>query len=202
MVEHQIKKKGINNPKLLKVMKKIPRHLFVPENMKSFAYEDRPLPIGNGQTISQPYVVALMLRELELQPSHRVLDIGAGSGYQSAVLSRLVGRVFAIERIDALAKRAVATLAELKIENVTITTGDGSLGWADEEPFDCIICGASAPEVPKPWIEQLSPGGRIIAPVGGRHTQTLVLVTKSRGKIHRRYLSGVRFVNLIGKHGW
>lgn len=202
MVETQLRRRGITDEAVLAAMEQVPRDRFIPAAHRRDAYEDYPLPIGCDQTISQPYVVALMLQELQVQPHHRVLDVGAGSGYQTAILARLAAHVFAVERISELTQRAGDTLDSLKISNVTFTTADGSLGWPEHAPFDRIISGAASPDVPQPWIDQLHDEGRIIAPVGARDVQTLLLVIKDRGKIRRRHLSGVRFVKLIGKFGW
>lgn len=202
MVQTQLRYRGVTDEAVLAAMEQVPRERFVPAAHHRDAYGDYPLPIGCGQTISQPYVVALMLQELRLQPHHRVLDVGAGSGYQTAILASLAAHVFAVERISELTQRAGETLASLKISNVTLATSDGSLGWPEHAPFDRIISGAASPDVPQPWIDQLRDEGRIIAPVGATDVQTLVLVIKHRGKIRRRPLSGVRFVKLIGEFGW
>jgi len=202
MVQTQLRHRCITDEAVLAAMEQVPRDRFVPAAHCRDAYADYPLPIGFGQTISQPYVVALMLQELHLQPHHRVLDVGAGSGYQTAILARLAAHVFAAERIVELTERAGQTLTSLGIKNVTLTTSDGSLGWSENAPFDRIISGAASPDVPQPWIDQLADEGRIIAPVGASDVQTLLLVTKDRGKIRRRLLSGVRFVKLIGEFGW
>lgn len=202
MVETQLRFRGITDEAVLAAMEQVPREKFVPAAHHHDAYADNPLPIGCDQTISQPYVVALMLQELQVQPHHRVLDVGAGSGYQTAILARLAAHVFAVERIEELAQRAGGTLDSLKIGNVTFTTADGSLGWPAHAPFDRIISGAASPDVPQPWIDQLTDEGRIIAPVGASDVQTLLLVIKDGGKIRRRQLSGVRFVKLIGELGW
>ena len=166
------------------------------------AYEDRPVPIGRGQTISQPYVVAVMLQELDVKETDCVLDVGAGSGYQTALLARLAKHVYAIERIDALAERAMTALTDVGARNVTMKVADGSLGWPEKAPFDAIICGAGAPDVPEAWGNQLVDGGRIVLPVGQAHAQSLVVVGKTGGKLHRRRVCDVRFVKLIGKHAW
>jgi protein-L-isoaspartate(D-aspartate) O-methyltransferase len=202
MVETQLRRRGITDEAVLAAMEQVPREKFVPATHLHDAYADNPLPIGCDQTISQPYVVALMLQELEIEPHHRVLDVGAGSGYQTAILARLAAHVFAVERIEELAQRAGDTLDSLKITNVTFTTADGSLGLPDHAPFDRIISGAASPDVPQPWIDQLADQGRIIAPVGASDVQTLLLVIKDGDKIRRRQLSGVRFVKLIGELGW
>jgi len=202
MIDLDLRSRGINDPRVLEALEKVPRELFVPPRHRHEAYEDHPLPIGHGQTISQPYVVALMVQQLGPQPQHRVLDVGAGSGYQTAILARLCREVYAIERIAELADRAREALAAVGITNVTVRVGDGSVGWAEHAPFDRIICGAGAPEVPKAWIEQLADGGRIVAPIGDSLSQTLVVVDKHGRDICRRTLCDVRFVPLIGKQAW
>jgi len=202
MVERQLRARGISDERVLEVMTDLPREKFIGSAHRHEAYEDRPVPIGSGQTISQPYIVAIMSQELAVGPDHRVLDVGAGSGYQTAILARLVKEVFAIERIAELAERVDAVLADLGIDNVNLMTGDGTLGWPEEAPFDRIICGAAGPEVPEAWIEQLAEGGRIVMPVGGPEVQNLIAIDKQGGKITRRHICGVRFVKLIGQEGW
>ena len=192
----------ISNLKVLSAMNLVPRHRFVPDSLHSQAYADRPLPIGEGQTISQPYVVALMVQELGARPEHRVLDIGAGSGYQTAILTRLVRYVYAVERISILTERAINALADMNVSNASICTEDGTMGWPEEAPFDRIICGASAPEVPQPWIDQLADGGRIVLPIGDKDDQILTAVEKHDRRISHRAICRVRFVKLIGCHGW
>ncbi|MCK4625469.1 MAG: protein-L-isoaspartate(D-aspartate) O-methyltransferase [Phycisphaerae bacterium] len=202
MVERQLRARGISDRRVLEVMGEMPRERFLTRTHQHEAYADRPVPIGFGQTISQPYIVALMSQELDVRPKHRVLDVGAGSGYQTAILSRLGREVFAIERITELSDMAGLVLTGLGIDNVTLTTGDGTLGWAEHAPFDRIICGAAGPDVPEAWIEQLADGGRIVMPVGGPEVQNLVAVEKHGDKITRRDICGVRFVKLIGRQGW
>ena len=202
MVDVQLRSREITDLDVLRAFSETPRERFVPANWQHDAYSDCPVPIGHGQTISQPYVVALMVQELAVEREHKVLDVGAGSGYQTAILAQLASRVYAIERIEALAERAIATLTALNFSNVTVCMGDGSLGWPEEAPFDRIICGAASPDVPNPWIDQLADGGRIVLPVGGADVQTLVLVEKQGNEIARRKLCDVRFVKLIGKEGW
>jgi len=202
MVERQLHARGIHNRTVLQAFLDIPRERFVPPDFDHEAYEDHPLPIGHGQTISQPYVVALMLQELDVQPHHRVLDVGAGSGYQTALLARIARHVFAVERIEELTEKAMGVLASLNVANVTFRTGDGSLGWPAEAPFHRIICGAGAPDVPEAWLEQLVDGGRIVAPVGGVDAQTLILVERDAQRVRRREICDVRFVRLIGQDGW
>ncbi|MCK4602020.1 MAG: protein-L-isoaspartate(D-aspartate) O-methyltransferase [Phycisphaerae bacterium] len=202
MVARQLRGRGIHHEGVLAAFLAVPRELFLPSQRRPEAYGDHPIPIGQGQTISQPYVTALMLQELDPRGEHRVLDVGAGSGYQTAILARLVHHVYAIERIEALTEQAMTVLAALNVANVTLWTGDGSLGYPEEAPFDRIICGAAAPEVPQPWIDQLADNGRIVMPVGGQETQTVVILEKDGSKIRRREICGVRFVKLIGHRGW
>ena len=202
MVARHLRARDIRDERVLAAFGDVPRERFVPPQRLADAYADEPLPIGRGQTISQPYVVALMVQELACRPEHRVLDVGAGSGYQTAILARLVARVYGVERIEALADRARGVLDELGADNATIVTGDGSLGLPAEAPFDGIICGAASPDVPPSWVDQLADGGRIVVPVGGAHVQTLVIVEKLAGRARRRELCGVRFVKLIGEQGW
>jgi len=202
MVRRQLRARGIGDEGVLTAFGRVPRERFLPADRIGEAYGDHPVPIGFGQTISQPYVVALMVQELQPQAHHRILDVGAGSGYQTALLAWLARRVYAIERIEALTEKMMATLDRLNIRNVTTCTGDGSLGWPEEAPFDGIICGAGAPEVPPPWIDQLADGGRIVLPVGGQDFQTLMVVEKAGDKVRRREICDVRFVRLIGRQGW
>jgi len=202
MVEVQLRQRGIRHPAVLETFAEVPRHLFVPPRHRHEAYEDYPIPIGHGQTISQPYVVALMIQELDPRPDHRVLEVGAGSGYQTAILARLVRHVYAVERINELTEQAASVLAALNIANVTVSTMDGSMGWPEEAPFDRIICGAAAPEAPPCWTDQLADGGRIVLPVGGEEVQSLRMLDKQGGKLRSRDLCDVRFVRLIGKWAW
>jgi len=202
MVECQIEARGVHDPRVLAVMRDVPRHLFIPPPYDRAAYDDAPLPIGNGQTISQPYIVALMTELLHPQPGDRVLEIGAGSGYQAAILSVLVGRVTTIERLTAVADLARRNLAALHYNNVTVIVGDGTMGYQQGSPYDGIIITASTPEVPAPLIGQMAEGGRLVAPVGGRDVQELVVLEKRQGTIATEHHGGVRFVPLIGEHGW
>ncbi|MCJ7545053.1 MAG: protein-L-isoaspartate(D-aspartate) O-methyltransferase [Phycisphaerae bacterium] len=199
MVDHQLRARSISCPKLLEAFMDTPRELFIPAERRGEAYDDCPVPIGFGQTISQPYVVALMIQELEVGPQHTVLDVGAGSGYQTALLARLAKQVYAVERIAELTERAREVLTGLGVANVTLCTQDGSLGWPEHAPFDRIICGAAAVEVPPAWVEQLADGGRIILPLGGEYAQTLVAVQRRGNQVRRQQLCGVRFVKLIGR---
>ena len=202
MVDTQLRGRGICDPAVLAAFEDVPREMFVPPDRVAEAYGDHPIPIGAGQTISQPYVVALMVQELAVQSTHRVLDIGTGSGYQTAILAKLAGHVYAIERIESLAKQACGTLARLGMDNVTLCVDDGSGGWPEEAPFDGIICGAAAPEVPQSWAHQLADGGRIVAPAGGESAQILAVIEKHGDELTRRDICDVRFVKLIGKQGW
>jgi protein-L-isoaspartate(D-aspartate) O-methyltransferase len=202
MVERQIEARGIRNPRVLAAIREIPRHLFIPSPYDKAAYEDCPLPIGNGQTISQPYIVALMTELLVPEPSSNMLEIGAGSGYQAAVLSLLVCRLTTIERISSVAKLARDNLTALSIENVVVIDGDGTLGYPENAPYDGILITAATPEVPSPLTEQLAEGGRLVAPVGTRDVQELIRIEKKQGALRKEYHGGVRFVPLIGEHGW
>jgi protein-L-isoaspartate(D-aspartate) O-methyltransferase len=205
MVESQLRSRGIRDERVLQAMLKIPRHLFVDEWLRDRAYSDNPLPIGDKQTISQPYIVALMTEALELRGHEKVLEIGTGSGYQAAVLAELADRVCSIERIAAIASRGRTLLESLNYFNVLIWVGDGTYGWREESPFDAIIVTAGAPEVPKVYKEQLAVGGRLIIPVGDLHTQSLLKFTRLSEDINDMKvedLGGCRFVSLIGEHGW
>ena len=205
MVDAQIRSRGIKDMCLLKLMEKIPRHLFVEEAMMDQAYNDNPLPIGERQTISQPYIVALMTEALALTGKEKVLEIGTGSGYQTAILAELADRVCSIERIASLAGVARKTLDYLNAFNVAIRVGDGTYGWKEEAPFDAILVTAGAPKVPPILVEQLGVGGRLVIPVGSRSTQTLLKVTRLSENIEdvkKEDLGGCRFVDLIGEHGW
>jgi protein-L-isoaspartate(D-aspartate) O-methyltransferase len=202
MVERQIAARGIQDPRVLDAMRAIPRHIFVPPTYRSVAYGDHPLPIGEGQTISQPYIVAMMTELLEPHAEDRILEIGAGSGYQAAILGKLVRRVVTIERIPEVAEGARRHLEELGIHNVVLIVGDGTLGHPAEAPYDAVIITASTPEVPQPLIEQLAEGGRLVAPVGGREYQELIRIVKRKGRLETESYGGVVFVPLIGEHGW
>ena len=202
MVEEQIVSRGIRDVKLIAAMKKIPRHLFVEEALQNQAYSDHPLPIGEKQTISQPYMVALMTEALLLTAKEKVLEIGTGSGYQTAILAELSEKVFSIERIRTLAIRARKLLYELGYFNVEIKIIDGTFGWMEESPFDAIIVTAGSPDIPQPLIDQLGVGGRLVIPVGDAFVQDLFRVTKTEEGIKKEDLGGCRFVKLIGKYGW
>jgi protein-L-isoaspartate(D-aspartate) O-methyltransferase len=202
MVEEQIVSRGIKDAKLIAAVKKIPRHLFVEEALQNQAYSDHPLPIGEKQTISQPYMVALMTEALLLSGKEKVLEIGTGSGYQTAILAELSEKVFSIERIRSLAIRARKLLYELGYFNVEIKIFDGTFGWIEERPFDAIIVTAGSPDIPQPLIDQLAMGGRLVIPVGDAFVQDLFRVTKVEEGIKKEDLGGCRFVKLIGKYGW
>ena len=203
MVETQLIPRGIKDKRVINAMLTIPRHLFVPEEaLWSQAYSDFPLPIGEKQTISQPYIVALMTEALELKGAERVLEIGTGSGYQTAILSMLAGKVYSIERISTLAARARKVLDSINCSNVVIKIGDGTLGWPEESPYDAILTTAAAPEIPKCYIDQLKIGGRLIIPVGDVYSQVLVKVIKTKDGIIKQDMGGCRFVKLIGRYGW
>lgn len=202
MVEFQVRARGIRDERVLAAMRKVPRHLFVPKGFERAAYEDRPLPIGEGQTISQPYIVALMTEQLELAPGDRVLEIGTGSGYQAALLAEIAGSVISVERLSNLADQARENLARARVSGVTVIVGDGSQGYPPGAPYDAIIITAATPSIPKPLIEQLAEGGRLISPVGPRDCQDLVKLVKREGRIEEISLGGVCFVPLIGQFGW
>ena len=202
MVSEQLVSKGINDKRVLAAMLKVPRHLFVEEGLWHQAYGDFPLPIGEGQTISQPYIVALMTEALHLTGGERVLEIGTGSGYQTAILAELTPSVFSIERINTMAARARKVLDALGYAHVLIRIGDGTRGWAEEAPFTGIIVTAGAPEIPTSLVEQLAVGGRLVIPVGDEFSQNLLSVTKKEKGFREDNLGGVRFVKLIGDLGW
>jgi len=202
MVERQIESRGIHDTRVLAAMQDIPRHLFIPPPYDQNAYDDNPLPIGDGQTISQPYIVALMTTLLRPEPSDNVLEIGAGSGYQAAILSHLVHRLTTMERIPAVAILARNNLKLLEIGNVEVIEGDGTQGYPQNAPYNGIIVTAATPEIPPALTDQLAEGGRLVAPVGGRDIQELVTLEKQGDRMISEYHGGVRFVPLIGKHGW
>ncbi len=202
MVEEQIISRGIQDPRVIAAMKKIPRHLFVEEALQSQSYSDHPLPIGEKQTISQPYMVALMTEALQLTGKEKVLEIGAGSGYQTAILAELAEKVYSIERIRSLAIKARQLLYELGYFNVEIKIFDGTYGWLEESPFEAIMVTAGAPDVPKPLLDQLRMGGRLVIPVGDAFVQDLIRITKTAEGIQKEDFGGCRFVKLVGKYGW
>jgi protein-L-isoaspartate(D-aspartate) O-methyltransferase len=197
-----LSRKGIADQRVLHAMAKVPRHVFVPEAEQDQAYADRPLPIGHGQTISQPYMVAAMTEALGLSGGESVLEVGTGSGYQAAVLSELAGRVISLERLPELADRARERLAENGFINVTVRVADGTEGAANDGLFDAIVVTAGGDRVPEPLLEQLAEGGRLVIPVGDRQIQTLMRYTKRNGKVTEEALMGCMFVPLIGTHGW
>lgn len=202
MVLNQILNRGIKDSLVINAMKKVPRHLFVDEVLRHRAYDDYPLPIKEGQTISQPYIVALMTELLRLKGQEKVLEIGTGSGYQSAVLAEIASIVYSVERIPVLAKNAREVLDKLGYHNVMIKVGDGTYGWKDMEPFDGIIVTAAAPDIPQPLLEQLKDGGRLVIPVGDLFSQDLYIVEKRGNRFIKTTQTGVRFVKLIGAYGW
>ncbi|NJL29412.1 MAG: protein-L-isoaspartate(D-aspartate) O-methyltransferase [Thermoanaerobaculia bacterium] len=202
MVDTAIAARGVKDPRVLEAMRTIPRHLFVREHLRSQAYGDHALPIGRNQTISQPYVVALMTELLDVQPDSSVLEIGTGSGYQTAILARLARRVYSLERIGELGLQAIDRMRELGLDNVKIQVFDGTVGWSDVGPFDRILVTAGAPKVPQPLLDQLKVGGKLVIPEGDRSFQRLVLYQKTPKGVRRREGEAVVFVPLIGRHGW
>jgi len=202
MVTQQIMGRGVVTPRVIEVFRKVPRHLFVPEQFWSHAYNDHPLPIGEGQTISQPYMVALMTDLLDLSKEDKVLEIGTGSGYQAAILAELGKEVFTVERHKLLAERAERILKELNYQNVKVLVGDGTKGWKEFLPYQKIIVTASAPDVPQPLFVQLDEMGKLVIPVGERWSQDLILVQKRKGKMIRNSVCGCVFVPLIGEYGY
>jgi len=202
MVEEQLVKRAIGDERVLAAMRKVPRHLFVEEALRDRAYGDHPLPIGEEQTISQPYIVALMTALLELAGTEKVLEVGTGSGYQTAVLAELARRVCSIERLPRLAERARALLEGLGYDNVWIRVGGGTLGWPDEAPFDRILVTAGGPAVPPPLFQQLAEGGRMVLPLGDEANQTLTVVDKVGGEMRTRTHGECKFVKLVGKYAW
>ncbi len=199
MVDSQIETRGVKDQKVLAAMRKVPRHLFVPENMKLYAYQDEPLLIGEGQTISQPYIVAYMSEALQLKGHERVLEVGTGSGYQAAILAEIVKEVFSVELLESLSLNAQDVLKKLNYKNIYFKVGDGTLGWKEHAPYDAIIVTAAPTKVPKALQDQLISGGRMVIPVGAAF-QELVLVTKEKRKFKKKKLLPVRFVPLISTH--
>ena len=197
MVREQIIRRGISNNQVIDVMQNTPRHRFVPDGVADYAYQDNALPIGKGQTISQPYIVAFMTETLDVDSTYKVLEIGTGSGYQAAVLSPLVKHVYTIEIVKMLAQRADSTLKALSYNNVTVRWGDGYKGWPEEAPFDRIIGTAAPPEIPKALIDQLKPGGKMVLPVGTNWQEIVVLTKRKSGKIQKKNVLPVRFVPMV-----
>jgi protein-L-isoaspartate(D-aspartate) O-methyltransferase len=202
MVDWQLRGRGIRDARVLDAMTRVPRHEFVAPEFRAQAYDDHPLPIGEEQTVSQPYIVAAMLESLALEPSATVLEIGTGSGYQTALLAELAQRVFSVERLAGLAESAADRLARLGYGNVTVVVGDGSLGLPEHAPYDAIVVSAAAPRIPQPLFDQLREGGRMIIPVGPAYSQELQLVCKQEGRAVSTSLDACRFVPLIGEQGY
>jgi protein-L-isoaspartate(D-aspartate) O-methyltransferase len=202
MVQEQIRARGVRDGRVLSAMEEVPRHLFVPPGLRDAAYEDGPLPIGDGQTISQPFIVAEMTQALRLEGTERVLEVGTGSGYQTAILSRLCREVVTVERLAGLSEASRKRLEGQGVRNVVYVVGDGSLGCPEHSPYDRILSAAASPDVPPPWFDQLAEGGIIVLPVGGRLEQVLARVTKREGKTRTEVLGGCRFVPLLGAFGF
>lgn len=202
MVEHQLVGRGTRDKAVLKAMREVPRHLFVDEQLKKVAYEDYPLPIGEGQTISQPYMVAAMTEALQLTGEDRVLEIGTGSGYQTAVLAEIAREVFTVERIPSLAEKASRTLVELGYTNIHFKIGNGTIGWMEHAPFNKILVTAGSPGIPEPLFEQLREDGVMVIPMGKTFSQILTVITKVKGEAKRKSLFPCIFVPLVGKDGW
>ena len=197
-----IRAKGIRDLAVLRAFERVPRHQFVPTGIRHRAYEDTPLPIGNGQTISQPYIHAHYLELLKLKGTEKVLEIGTGTGYQTALLAQLVPQVFSIERIAALSEQAKVNVEKLGLSNVSLCVGDGTLGWKAYAPYDAILVSAGSPSVPQPLLDQLADGGRLLIPEGDLETQHLMVYTRRGQRVDKREVAPVRFVPLIGSHGW
>ena len=203
MIEMQLKRRNIKDVKVLEAMKKVPRHFFVDPAQGAQAYLDSPLPIGYGQTISQPYIVARMVEALQLTHTDRVLEVGSGSGYQTAVLASLAGEVMAVERIEPLFNKGLENLSRLGQPNIKLKLDDGTMGWPELAPYQAIIVAAGGPKIPQPLVDQLAPGGRLIVPVGSDKAQKLNLITRGlNGQLERQILEDCRFVALVGHHGW
>ena len=197
-----LREKGIKDLSVLRAFEMTPRHAFVPTGLRHRAYEDAPLPIGNGQTISQPWVHARYLELLHLTGKERVLEIGTGSGYQTVLLAHLVAQVFSIERIPALMQQARENIERAGVNNVSILLGDGTIGWREYAPYDAILVSAGAPSIPQPLLDQLAEGGRLLIPVGDREEQKLIVAERKNGQIEMQDVAPVRFVPLVGSHGW
>ena len=202
MVHEQLMGRDVQDPLVLAAMQQVPRHLFVEESLRDQAYEDHPLPIGEGQTISQPYMVARMAEVLKLAESERVLEVGTGSGYLAAVLAEQGAEIYSIEFHDSLATRAQTVLHELGYDNISVCIGDGTLGWEEEAPFDAIVVSAASPGLPRPLLAQLRMGGRLVVPMGEEDLQTLVCIWKEPSEMREEYFGECRFVKLQGQYGW
>ena len=202
MVEEQILGRGIKDLSVMEALSRVPRHLFVNSSLQHKAYGDCPLPIGENQTISQPYIVALMTQVLDLKGEERVLEIGTGSGYQTAILAELAAQIFTIERVKPLVKKTKELLEGLKYKNIVFKTFDGTYGWRDQSPFDAILISAATPSIPKSLIEQLADKGRLVAPVGERESQDLIVLNKNGNRVVERKIGSCKFVPLIGKFAW
>jgi len=202
MVQEQLMPRGIKDPRVLEVFSKVERHKFIPDDFRSSSYADYPVSIGEGQTISQPFIVALMTQSLGVNPEDKILEIGTGSGYQAAILAELAKEVYTIERVESLAKRSEALLKDLGYHNISIRVDDGTLGWKEKEPFSKIIITAASPRIPLPLTEQLVEGGKLILPLGEAFSQVLTLVEKKAGRLYQQQICGCVFVPLVGKYGW
>lgn len=202
MVQSQLLDRGVRDPRVIRAMRKVPRHLFVEPALVNRAYDDDPLPIGAKQTISQPYIVGHMLQALELTGTERVLEIGTGSAYQTALLAEICVNVFTVEKLRSLAVQARNTLDDLRYYNVAIHLGDGTLGWSEHAPYDAIVVAAGAPKTPAPLAEQLAAGGRLVIPIGDDQSQTLKLLARTPTGLEEKDLGGCRFVKLMGRYGW
>lgn len=201
MVEQQIVHRGIRDERVICALREVPRHKFVPEDLQNDSYEDCPLSIGQGQTISQPYIVALMTEGLRLSAEDKVLEIGTGSGYQAAILARLCSHVYSLERIEVLLERAKGIFKDLGITNISTKLGDGTLGWEEFSPYQAIIVTAASDNVPPPLVKQLSEGGKLVIPLGGSFAQVLTLIEKKEGGLKEEQICGCAFVPLVGKYG-
>jgi protein-L-isoaspartate(D-aspartate) O-methyltransferase len=202
MVQEQLLARGIGQPRIVQAMRKIPRHLFIDPGLVKRAYEDSAIPIGDKQTLSQPYMAARMTEALELQGNEKVLEIGTGSGYQTALLAELCFNVFSVEKIRPLSRKARLLLDRLEYHNIALHVGDGTLGWSEHAPYDGIIVTAGAPELPKPLLDQLAPGGRLVIPVGDEQGQVLMRIRRNPNGYSTEQLGDCRFVKLLGKYGW
>lgn len=202
MVEEQLASRDITDPRVLNAMRSVPRHRFVEAGQEDLAYTDQPLPIGWQQTISQPYIVALMTQALELSPEDKVLEIGTGSGYQAAVLAELARTVYTIEKVESLLQRAQAILETLGYDNIVSKLHNGTQGWPEHAPYDAIMVTAGAPEIPRPLLDQMKEGGRMVIPVGDQTLQEMLKVTRQNGNVQMEKIGGCRFVPLRGEHGW